>query len=95
LLATRDTLKICPGPWYGQSTRHLEVPGFLMSSDGENIIELLGPKETIGQAIAVLMTKHHVCRDEAFGILVQESAENHTRVRDIAATIIKQSRVGD
>ena len=73
----------------------MEDPGFLMSSDDENIIELLGPKKAIGQAVAVLMTKHRVGRDEAFEILVHGSAEGRTRVRDVAATIIKQSRIGD
>jgi hypothetical protein len=65
-------------------------PGFLMSSDNENIIELLGPGEVIGQAIELLMAERDVDRDGAFAILVQGSADSHERVREVASTIVRQ-----
>jgi AmiR/NasT family two-component response regulator len=65
-----------------------------MPSDVENIIELLGPREVIGQAIHQLMDTHDVSRDAAFELLVQGSSNSHRKVRDIAAEIIQQ-RTGE
>ena len=61
-----------------------------MSPDGENIIELLGPREVIGQAIDLLMTRDEVSRDAAFELLVQDSSGSHRKVRDVAAEVIQQ-----
>lgn len=61
-----------------------------MSSDNENIIEMLGPGEVIGQAIALLMAENQVDRDGAFALLVQGSADSHEKVREVAATIVRQ-----
>ena len=61
-----------------------------MSTDDENIIELLGPGEVIGQAIALLMAERDVDRDGAFAILVQGSADSHERVREVAASLVRQ-----
>jgi AmiR/NasT family two-component response regulator len=64
-----------------------------MTADVENIVELLGPREIIGQAITVLMARNGVSRDAAFEILVQDSSASKRKVRDIAASIVHQ--VGD
>ena len=61
-----------------------------MPSEEENIIELLGPREVIGQAIELLMATSDVSRDAAFEILVQSSAHSHKRVREVAAAILQQ-----
>ena len=61
----------------------------------ENMVELLGPREVIGQAIGVLMTEHEVSRDAAFELLVQGSASSHQRVRSVAEQIVRQSRRSD
>ena len=63
-----------------------------MTSDVESIIELLGPREVIGQAIDVLMDRDDVSRDAAFGLLVQDSSNAHRAVREIAAEIVQQRR---
>lgn len=63
-----------------------------MSSEVDNLIELLGPREVIGQAIDLLMDEDDVSRDAAFELLVQESAESHRRVRETAAQIIQQRK---
>ncbi len=63
-----------------------------MAGDVENIIELLGPREVIGQAIDLLMSTTDVSRDAAFELLVQESSSTHRRVRETAAEIIGQRR---
>ena len=62
-----------------------------MPSDDQNIIELLGPREVIGQAIDVLMATCDVSRDAAFEMLVQDSSGSHRKVRDTAAAIIQQA----
>jgi AmiR/NasT family two-component response regulator len=63
-----------------------------MATDHENIIELLSPREIIGQAIALLMTDHGMSRDAAFARLVHASSGSRRKVRDIAAEIVQQRR---
>jgi AmiR/NasT family two-component response regulator len=63
-----------------------------MTSDVENIIELLGPREVIGQAIDALMVTDGVSRDAAFERLVQDSSADRRTVREIAAEIVQQRR---
>ncbi len=65
-----------------------------MSSDVDNIIELLGPREVIGQALALLMASYDVNRDTAFEMLVEGSSGSHLKVREFAATIV-QPRAGE
>ena len=57
----------------------------------EEVIEALGPYETIGQAVALLRAEHDVGEAEAFEMLVQGSADSSERVRKVAATIVRQS----
>jgi AmiR/NasT family two-component response regulator len=65
-----------------------------MPSDAENIIELLGPRDVIGQAVDLLMARNALSRDEAFELLVRHSSDSHRKVRESAADIIEQ-REGD
>lgn len=83
---------IYPGPRYPHQHANCGNPGFLMTSDAENIIELLGPREVIGQAINLLMATEDVSRDAAFELLVQGSSGSHRKVREIAAEIVQQRR---
>jgi AmiR/NasT family two-component response regulator len=64
-----------------------------LSSDVQNIIELLGPREVIGQAIALLMARDQVSRDAAFAMLVRESSLSRRTVREVTAAMAGQ--VGD
>ncbi|MCW2846979.1 MAG: hypothetical protein JWR90_953 [Marmoricola sp.] len=57
----------------------------------ENIIELLGPHDVIGQALGVLMAEHDLSRDAAFEMLVQGSTDSHQKVRRVAERIIEES----
>jgi AmiR/NasT family two-component response regulator len=61
-----------------------------MATDHENIIELLSPREVIGQAIDLLISHHGVNRDAAFAMLVHASSGSGRKVRDIAAEIVQQ-----
>ena len=65
-----------------------------MATDVENIIERLGPREVIGQAVDLLMDRNDVSRDAAFELLVQSSSGSHRRVRETAVEIVQQ-REGD
>ncbi len=65
-----------------------------MASEVENIIELLGPREVIGQAVNLLMDRNDVSREAAFELLVQSSSGSQQKVRETAAEIIQQ-RKGD
>jgi AmiR/NasT family two-component response regulator len=60
-------------------------------SDGdESVVELMGPRELIGQAIDVLIERHELSRDDAFEMLVQRSADSRHKVREVAETICRQ-----
>jgi AmiR/NasT family two-component response regulator len=59
--------------------------------DTENIIELLGPREVVGQALGVLMASHDLSRDAAFEMLIEGSCGSHRRVREFAAAIVEQA----
>ena len=61
----------------------------------DNMIELLGPRQVIGQAINLLMTRDHMNRDAAFAQLVQRSAASHRNVRETAAEILVEQRTGE
>ena len=63
-----------------------------MPSDVENMIDLLGPREVIGQAVDLLMARGEVSRDAAFELLVQSSSHSHRKVRETAAEIIQQRK---
>jgi AmiR/NasT family two-component response regulator len=63
---------------------------FLLSSDAQSIIELLGPQEVIGRAIELLMTTNDVSRDAAFAMLVHESSHSRRSVREVAAATVSQ-----
>jgi AmiR/NasT family two-component response regulator len=59
-----------------------------LSSDVQNIVELLGPREVIGRAIAVLMEREDLTRDVAFAQLVRESSRQRLTLRDVAAAVV-------
>jgi AmiR/NasT family two-component response regulator len=61
-----------------------------LSSDVQNIIELLGPREVIGRAIIVLMARNDMSRDDAFATLVRDSSLSRQTVREVAAAIVAQ-----
>jgi len=61
----------------------------------QEVIEVLGAYETIGQAVALLRAEHDVGEEDAFEMLVQGSAHSRERVRKVAATIVRQSTGAD
>jgi AmiR/NasT family two-component response regulator len=63
-----------------------------MTSENDNIIELLSSGEVIGQAIELLMSSQSMSRDAAFGLLVRDASAAHRKVREVAAAIVRESR---
>jgi AmiR/NasT family two-component response regulator len=61
-----------------------------LSSDVQNIIELLGPREVVGQAIALLMAANDISRDAAFASLVSDSSLSRRTVREVASAVVVQ-----
>ena len=62
-----------------------------MPSEEEALLEALGPREVIGQAVGLLIAQHDdVDEDAAFEILVQGSADSDKKVREVAVTIFRQ-----
>ena len=57
----------------------------------EEVIEALGPRETIVQAVALLRAEHNVAEEDAFEMLVQGAADSSEPVLVVAATVIRQS----
>jgi AmiR/NasT family two-component response regulator len=53
--------------------------------------EALGPREVIGRAVGVLMSRHDLDEAAAFELLVQGSVDSRQKVREVAATIVRQS----
>lgn len=71
-------------PIFARST---EVPGLLLSTGVQDIIEPLGPREVVEQAIALLMARSGVSRDAAFEMLVRTASDSRRTVREVAAAI--------
>jgi len=54
----------------------------------ESLHEALTTRETIGQAIGIVMERYHLDADRAFGFLVRTSQTSNVKVRDVARGII-------
>jgi len=62
-----------------------------MFQSDEEVIEAMGPRETIGRAVALLCAEHDVGTDVAFDLLIQGAVDSSEPVRNVAATIVRQS----
>ena len=58
----------------------------------ENLIETLGAREVIGQAVQVVMAQYGVGQGRAFEVLVRGSADSQRTVRAVAAAIVRRSK---
>jgi hypothetical protein len=54
----------------------------------DGLHEALRTREVISQAVGLLMARHHLVPDGAFGYLVRTSSHSNTKVREIAAQIV-------
>jgi GAF domain-containing protein len=55
----------------------------------DQLHEALRTRQVISQAVGLLMAKHKLNPDAAFGFLVRTSSHSNTKVRDIAVRMIK------
>ena len=59
-----------------------------MSATSDQILETLGPRGTIAEAVDILMAKHGITDDAALDMLVRVSCEAHAKVRETAGRIV-------
>lgn len=57
----------------------------------EELTSALATRKTIGQAIGIVMERHEVDEDAAFGYLRRVSSTTNTKVRDVAAELVRQA----
>ena len=62
-----------------------------MFQSDEEVIEAMGPRETIGRAVALLCAEHDVGRGVAFDLLINGAVDSSEPVRKVAATIVRQA----
>jgi AmiR/NasT family two-component response regulator len=60
-------------------------------AEDQHAVEAPGPREVVGQAIAILMCRHAVTRDAAFEMLIRGSSASNEEVRVIAAGIVRRA----
>ena len=59
-----------------------------MSTTSDQILETLGPRVTIAEAVDILMTKHAITEDAALDMLVRVSCDARAKVRETAGRIV-------
>ncbi|WP_371934708.1 GAF and ANTAR domain-containing protein [Streptomyces sp. KL118A] len=55
----------------------------------------LSTRHTIGEAMGILMGRHHLTEDEAFDVLRRYSQENNIKLRDVAEQVCAHGRVSE
>ena len=82
--------KALPRTLAGRISAPIETGTPMFQSD-EEVIEAMGPRETIDRAVALLCAKHEVGRGVAFDLLIDGAVDSSEPVRMVAATIVRQS----
>lgn len=59
-----------------------------MSATSDQILETLGPRGAIAEAVDILMAKHGLTEDAALDMLVRAAGDAHANVRETAGHII-------
>ena len=65
----------------------LLVTAHLASDEAENLARALESNREIGVAMGVLMAKHNVTREQAFGLLRMASQDSNRRLSDLAVEV--------
>lgn len=81
----------------GMFTEDSETAGWLLASHAavafatartdEQMQEAITTRHLIGEAMGILMGKHHVTEDQAFDLLRTRSQRTNTKLRDVAREI--------
>ncbi|HVM18684.1 MAG TPA: GAF and ANTAR domain-containing protein [Egibacteraceae bacterium] len=61
----------------------------------EQLKRAVTTRELIGQAQGILMERHKITADEAFGMLVLASQHNNVKLRDLAERLVRTGTVSD
>lgn len=87
----------------GAFTEASEVAGWLLAShaavalssarDHAQLKEAMGTRHTIGEAMGILMGRHHIAEDAAFDVLRRFSQENNMKLRDVARRVCEEGGV--
>ena len=59
-----------------------------MSLTSDQILETLGPRGAIAEAVDILMARHGINEDAALDMLVRASCDAHAPVRETAGRIV-------
>jgi AmiR/NasT family two-component response regulator len=59
-----------------------------MSVTSDQILETLGPRGAIAEAVGILMAKHGIKEDAALDMLVRVSCDADAKVRETAGRIV-------
>ena len=66
----------------------LVVSAHLANDRADHLVRALGSNREIGVAIGILMTRHRITQEQAFGLLRLASQDSNRKVADIAADIV-------
>jgi GAF domain-containing protein len=61
----------------------------------EQLRRAVTTREVIGQAQGILMERHRITADEAFGMLVLASQHNNVKLRDLAERLVRTGTIND
>jgi hypothetical protein len=59
-----------------------------MSVTSDQILETLGPRGAIAEAVDILKSRHGISEDDAFDMLVRVSCDAQAKVRETAGRIV-------
>ncbi|WP_308432657.1 ANTAR domain-containing protein [Streptomyces rubiginosohelvolus] len=84
----------------GAFTEESERAGALLASQSEVALsaarthaqmeQALASRHQIGQAMGILMARHHIPEDEAFNALRRYSQDNNIKLREVALLVCEQ-----
>lgn len=87
----------------GAFTEASEVAGWLLAShaavafssarDHAQLEEAMSTRHTIGEAMGIIMGRHHITEDAAFDVLRRYSQENNVKLREVARRVCEQGGV--
>ncbi|MBD3783020.1 MAG: GAF and ANTAR domain-containing protein [Micrococcales bacterium] len=73
----------------------LLVAAHLAHDRAENLTRALGSNREIGVAVGILMARHRVTREEAFGMLRVVSQDTNRKIRDVASDVAATGTLRD
>jgi hypothetical protein len=71
----------------------LLVTAYLASDEAENLARALETNREIGVAMGVLMAKHNLTREQAFGLLRMASQDSNRKLADLAVEVADTGQV--